>query len=82
MSPEVVELPRLSILLASLPATSRCVELPVLGGSTTECLFSAAEPAGQQGSFELFRSTNWLLGAADVPVHRSIEDSTRTLYQE
>lgn len=56
------------------------VGVPVLGGEAVENLFAGAEPAGHAGSLSLFRSGDWLLGAATVPLTGGLEDAAHKLY--
>ena len=54
--------------------------LPVLAGEAVENLFGAVRPAGRLGSFALFQSEGWRLGAATVPQAAGLEEEARRLY--
>lgn len=82
MSSEATDFTGFDILLTPSATTNFRVDLPVLGGAPAESLFAAGEPAGQFGRFQLYRTPDWLLGAAELPAGPSLEAATLQLYQE
>lgn len=54
--------------------------LPVLAGQSVENLFRAASPAGTIGALTLFRTDDWLLGAASVALTDGLETASHQLY--
>jgi hypothetical protein len=54
--------------------------LPVLAGETLENLFRTASAAGTIGALTLFRTEDWLLGAASVAVIDGLEAASHQLY--
>jgi chorismate lyase / 3-hydroxybenzoate synthase len=56
--------------------------LPVVAGSSEELLFNAVASAGTQGDFQVFRSPDWLVGAASVEMGRDLEKATFHLYEQ
>ena len=72
---------------AAAPASGAAVGLrlglPVLGQTGVEDLLPVGEPAGTAGAFSLYRSGEWLLGCATLPVGRAgLEPVTRFLYDD
>ena len=79
-SPLVVTGPCLHVAFDPAMDPGLSTGLPVLGGETVERIFPEAEPAGRAGPFALYRSGDWLLGAAAVPTGGIIELATHELY--
>ncbi|MEO6994028.1 MAG: hypothetical protein ABI273_10385 [Lacunisphaera sp.] len=71
-----------SMRIAFGPDQSGCfaVGLPVLAGDSVENLFRGASPAGKIGSLTLFRTDDWLLGAACVALTDGLEAASHRLY--
>lgn len=56
--------------------------LPVLAGEPVEKLFHTAQQAGRVGSLTLFRTDDWLLGAATIPLTEGLESASHRVYQD
>jgi chorismate lyase/3-hydroxybenzoate synthase len=56
--------------------------VPVLAGETVENLFASAHAAGRKGPLTLHRTTDWLFGAASVPLTDGLETATHQLYHD
>lgn len=56
--------------------------VPVLAGAEAEDLFGRARPAGRLGALNLFKTDDWLLGAATVPLTAGLEVATQQLYAD
>ncbi len=80
MPPVSTDLPTLQVAFDPAMDPGLSTGLPVLGGETVERIFPDAEPAGRAGPFALYRSDEWLLGAAAVPTGGIIELATQELY--
>ena len=80
MTAVVAELPALQVAFAPSMDPGVSTGLPVLAGQAVERVFPGAEPAGRAGPFSLYRSDEWLLGAATVPTGGIMELATRELY--
>lgn len=72
----------LRIVLGSTQAGVFDAGLPVLAGEPVEQLFHEARPIGKVGRFSLFRVNEWTLGAATMRAADSLEEVTRTSYQD
>lgn len=55
---------------------------PVVHGATIEQIFSDAQPAGRAGLFRLWRSDDYLIGSAAVPITGTAEPASRRAYGE
>ncbi len=80
--PLALERRNLKVALGPGPAGEWDVGLALLAGEAEERLFDGGRPAGQAGSFALFRSGDWLLGAAAVEVGPALESASHRLYLE
>ncbi len=71
-----------SLRIAFGPEQSGVFEagLPVLAGESVENLFCSARPAGTSGALTLFRTDDWLLGAASVALTDGLETASYRLY--
>ncbi|HEX2862024.1 MAG TPA: hypothetical protein VHN79_10310 [Lacunisphaera sp.] len=56
--------------------------VPVVAGDPAEMLFRGARPAGQAGALTLYRTEDWLLGAATVPLAEGLEAASFRLYDD
>jgi chorismate lyase/3-hydroxybenzoate synthase len=56
--------------------------VPVLAGESVERLFASAHGAGRKGSLTLHRTTDWLFGAAAVPLNGGLEAATQQVYHD
>ena len=54
----------------------------VLAGGPVENLFGASRPAGRVRALSLFRTGDWLLGAATVPVTAGLEAAALQVYSD
>jgi len=80
MSSAMAELSLLQIAFGADKNAWFGVGLPVLGGEPVENLFPTARPEGQLDSLRLFRTSEWLLGIASVPLEGGLEEASRRLY--
>jgi len=76
----MAELSLLRIAFGSDQNASFEVGLPVLGGEPVESLFPSARPEGKVGSLNFFRTSDWLLGFASVPLEGGLEEAAHRLY--
>lgn len=65
-------------------SSSGCFDpgLPVLAGEAVEDVFGTARPVGQAGTIALFQTTDWLLGAATLPMATDLKDVSHRLYTD
>ena len=76
-------LPELAIALSGRGAAALPVGLPVLGGDTIEEIFSSAAPAEPAGECLLYRSDDWLWGAATARAEAggNLDEVAHNLYR-
>ena len=74
--------PSFRIAIDGKNRTASDAGLPVLAGEAAENLFGAPQPSGRSGAFALFRTGDWLIGAATVPLSEGLEATTRRLYRD
>ena len=82
MSPATAESLSLRIVFGSGQPGVFDAGLPVLAGHSVEEIFRATTPAGRVGALALFRSDEWLLGAASVPLADGLEKAAHRVYQD
>jgi acyl-CoA synthetase (AMP-forming)/AMP-acid ligase II/enamine deaminase RidA (YjgF/YER057c/UK114 family) len=73
---------RLTVVLGEGPAGRFDAGLPALAGASEDCPVPAGHFLGSQGSFSLFDSAGWLLGAASQAVASNLEAATREIYRQ
>lgn len=80
VSPPPIEYPSLRIRLGLDDHGLVVAGAPVLAGESVESLFADAQPSGRMGALALYRSGDWLLGAASVSLDAGLEAATHRLY--
>lgn len=73
-------LPSLRIMLGPDAGAACDAGVPVLAGESMERLFAGTLAAGRFGTLALYRTGDWLLGAASVPIAEGLEPASHRLY--
>ena len=73
-------LPSLRIVLGPDTGATCDAGVPVLAGEAAEQLFAGAQPAGRAGGLALYRTDEWLVGAATMPLGTGLEATAGQLY--
>ena len=80
--PAAAALRSFRIRLGSAATQRWPIGLPVLAGEDVESIFPAAQPAGVVGTFSLYETGEWLIGAGALPVESVYAPVSTRLYEE